>query len=91
MLTANMRALLEPRSVGGNEFTGSVEALGTLTKLTYLCVRAGMDDVATQLVGSLYKCGRLEMSASDCFFASTSTHLAYTLMRVNITFCTGDR
>ena len=68
MLTANTRALLEPRRININKFTGSVEALGKLTKLTHLCVRAGMDDV-TLLVASLYTCGRLEMSASinvDC-------------------------
>ena len=71
MLTANTRALLEPRRINNNKFTGSVEALDTLTELSYLCVRAGMDmdDVATLLVASLYECGRLEMSAPisvDC-------------------------
>ena len=57
------------RYVVANQFTGSVDVLGKLTKLTYLCVRAGMDDVATLLVASLYKYGRLEMSAPisvDC-------------------------
>ena len=47
----------------------ALDALGKLTSLTYLYVRAGMDDVATLLVASLYECGRLEMSAPisvDC-------------------------
>ena len=74
-----MRALLEPRSFGENEFTGGVEALGKLTELQTLCVRSGLGYVATLCVASLYKCGRLEMSASDCRFASTPTNLAYTL------------
>ena len=55
--------LLTPRYLADNQFTGSIDALGKLTKLTYLCVRAGMDDVATLLVVSLYTCGRFEMSA----------------------------
>ena len=38
------------RRLYDNQFTGSVDALGTLTKLTYLYVRAGMDDAATLLI-----------------------------------------
>ena len=33
------------RSLDSNQFTGSVNALGKLTKLTYLCVRAGISKV----------------------------------------------
>ena len=57
------------RKLTSNLFAGNVEALGKLTKLTYLCVRAGLGDVATLLIASLYKYERLEMSASiniDC-------------------------
>ena len=64
-----VHAALTLRQLHGNQFAGSADALGKLTKLTYLCARVGFGDVVTLLGASLYKCGRLEMSASisvDC-------------------------
>ena len=56
-----VHAELTLRQFYNNRFTGSIDVLGKLTKLTYMCVRVGFGDVATLLGASLHECGRLEM------------------------------
>ena len=54
--TSAHRAHTLLRDLSDCKFTGTVEALGELVKLTKLYVSAGVDDVATLFVASV--CGR---------------------------------